>query len=152
MFGGDFNTDLTRENYLHTVVLTRYMREESFKCAMSFAGSGVHYTYENKITGSRSTIDHFLLTENLFTMLKSCKSVHRGDNLPDHTPVEIKLGIDVYHSEKAEHCHNSDQCEPYFRSVPDGDTIRYKGLFCVPQETVVCSEYHCTDLRNLRFE
>ena len=71
------------------------MREESFKCAMSSPCSGVDYTYESKITDSRSTIDHFLLTENIFTMPKSCKSVHRGDNLSDQTPVEIILGIDV---------------------------------------------------------
>ncbi len=50
------------------------MREESFKCAMSSPGSVVDYTHESKIMGSRSTIDHVLLTENLFTTLKSCKS------------------------------------------------------------------------------
>ncbi len=54
-------------------------------------------------------------------MLKSCKSVHRGDNLSEHTSVEIILGIDVYHSENGQNYRNSDKCEPNFRYASDGD-------------------------------
>ena len=47
------------------------------------------YTYQSKINNERSIIDHFLLTDNLYSMISEYKIVHDGDNLSDHSVLQM---------------------------------------------------------------
>ena len=93
IIGGDFNTDLTRSSSLHSVELADFMWHEHFVWWLDGSLSSVDFTYESKINGSRSTLDHFLVTANLKPLLLLKGVLHCADNLSDHSAIYINLDV-----------------------------------------------------------
>ncbi len=76
---GDFNTDFSRERSVHTRLLRQFIQEECLLNCTDATGSSVKYSFESKIVNSsRSLVDHFLVTEDIFNMLQSCSTVDYG--------------------------------------------------------------------------
>ena len=92
IYGGDFNTDFTRRASLHTASLNRFLVDEDL---VEPPGSAIDYSYENVVTGDRSFIDHFLITDNLRDRVNSYYCAHDGHNLSDHSPIFIELDLAV---------------------------------------------------------
>ncbi len=61
IIGGDFNTDFQRKDYLHTFYLEEYMQKLSLVNCLSHRNMSVDYTFESKMSGAKSTIDHILI-------------------------------------------------------------------------------------------
>ena len=53
IIGGDFNTDLTRINSLHTISLMDYLPHKGILLYSQCVEDNVLYTYENCFTGGR---------------------------------------------------------------------------------------------------
>jgi hypothetical protein len=97
IIGGDLNTDLSRLQSPHTGALKLFSSNESLKFGLTHECSRVNYTYESKVTGDRSTLDHFLVTENLYQYITNYQSIHAGDNLSDHSVLSMSLDIPITH-------------------------------------------------------
>lgn len=95
IIGGDFNTDYTRVQSPHVVSLRQFEIDLCLKECLYHDCACVDYTYSNDITGARSTIDHFLVTKNLFSNIVRYAPMHEGDNLSDHSPVEMQLSLNI---------------------------------------------------------
>ena len=64
--GGDFNTGMFRVKSLHTNSLQTFMNNENFKLCDNHQVSRVDYTYQSSSNGVKSTLDHFMVSENVF--------------------------------------------------------------------------------------
>ena len=59
---GEFNTDLTRINSLHTIYLMYYLHHDGILLCSQCVEDNVLYTYENSFTGGRSKLDMFIVS------------------------------------------------------------------------------------------
>jgi len=92
IIGGDYNTSFIRLNSPQTENLLQFMRRESLMCPDE---SSITYTFESKSDGSRSTVDHFLITDNIGDCVIKYDVLHEGQNLSDHYPICLSLNIDI---------------------------------------------------------
>ena len=94
IIGGDFNTSFSKTGY-NTDALVSFMRRQHLQCALSHHTSEIQFTFESKANGSRSVIDHFLLSEVLMKNILHYKSLHDYCNFSDQCPIVMKLNIPV---------------------------------------------------------
>ena len=94
VIGGDFNTSFSRTKEPRTRKLVNYIRDENFKCCLESILSDIDYTYESKINGDRSLIDHICISDNIFHAINEYKVLHHSNNLSDHSAVILSLDID----------------------------------------------------------
>jgi hypothetical protein len=95
---GDFNTDFSRVKSKNTISLCDFIDQQNMSACVKHVSSEVNYTYENCINMCRSTIDHFLVTENLTKCIVNYETINHGDNLSDHLPVTCHLDLSAsYH-------------------------------------------------------
>ena len=80
------------------------------------------YTFESAC-GTRSCIDHIVVTENIVDAVKSYKCLNDVDNNSDHLPIVSEFGFEcTYSSVKVNKCFN--QCK-WFKAT-DHDIAKYK--------------------------
>ena len=65
IIGGDFNTDIARQYSWHTAALLRFVTEENLSLLNNLPVYDIDYTYESAIHGTRSTLDHFVVSQQL---------------------------------------------------------------------------------------
>ncbi len=94
--GGDFNTDLSRTNSLHTKSLMSFTENEHLVLLDTLVGFDVVYSYESKATNSRSLLDHFIVSQNITNCVVSVKSDISVDNLSDHCVISAEFNIDIW--------------------------------------------------------
>ena len=63
------------------------MTNQYMKCGLSHVLSEVDYTYRSENNHECSTLDHFIMTENIFNLVNKYKSVHVAQAV-----THIKLG------------------------------------------------------------
>jgi endonuclease/exonuclease/phosphatase family metal-dependent hydrolase len=147
IIGGDLNTDFTRRESWNTQSLELFNSKEGLVTCISGTYSKVDYTYESKITGHKSTLDHFIVSENLFPHITSYWVTHIGTNLSDHSDVHLRLNIPT--SYLAE-----DVVDPTLKIKWDlaspKHVLEYQekldyllSQINVPYETIYCTDVHC---------
>ena len=148
--GGDLNTDLNRNASLHSISLRRFLSQESMKSGLQHVLSDVDFTFMSKISHDRSIIDHFLMTENLFNTICMYRSLHEGDNLSDHSVLQMQLQLPVEYSSEQDVVirHVSPQCH----KADTRQLLQYK--MCLDEllervhvsaELLNCREYDCVE-------
>ena len=95
IIGGDFNLDFSKQYSSNHRLLTSFIENESLKCGISCLKSKNCFSYESKANGSKSLIDHFLVSENLFNCLNNYYVEYNGSNLSDHNPICMSLSKPV---------------------------------------------------------
>ena len=85
--GGDFNTDFGRLGSLHTKELVSFCETEDLSSCCLHSNSIIPYTYQCNATGSRSLIDHMLVSSNLAHLMNRCFTKDNVDNGSDHIAV-----------------------------------------------------------------
>ena len=145
VIGGDFNTDISRLNSLHTDALLGFIRSNGFKLCLNDTTSNVSYTYENVVTGSQSIIDHFLISDQLSQCVLKYESIHEGDNLSDHCPLVLELNVLVDYDVPRPRCYVR---KPNWKTATDVDILAYKGRLHSLLENINIprSILYCTDL------
>ena len=91
---GDFNTDLKRRQSAHTKVLDRFVVDESLSYCLKHALANVDYTFESKSCGTRHTLDHCVVSQNLQESIASYNVSHDIENMSDHSPVYLELQLE----------------------------------------------------------
>ena len=71
VFGGDLNSDLTRTMSRHIDPLRDLCQRTSLSFCVEHQVNSVDFTYRSDATGAISTLDHFLVTENLCGVVQS---------------------------------------------------------------------------------
>ena len=72
------------------------------KSGLQHVLSDVDFIFTSEIRHDRSIIDHFLMTENLFNTICMYRYLHEGDNLSDHSVLQMQLQL------PAEYCSEQD--------------------------------------------
>ncbi len=94
------------------VNLKEYIDKHSFVNGLSYKEQLVEYTYESKVNGSRSIIDHFIMSSNMFESIATYKSKHSVDNFSDHSPLIMSLELPTHHERSDPVCRSDmiSQC------------------------------------------
>ena len=148
VIGGDFNTCLERQNSLHTRSLKEFMNVNSFSCCLLHPASSVDYTFESKIDGSRSTVDHFLLSEVLHNRLLKYSVIDSGENMSDHVAILAEIEFEMFCA------HESPALDTGFtmswKFADDGDILLYRTMIefkllslPVPNDAFECYDVSC---------
>ena len=110
--------------------------------------SGVAFIYESKSCYTRSAIDHFMFSDNLYTLICEYYSPSDIDNLSDHNPVLCGLDIDVNHITKEKRCFISRS--PWYKAT-DADIDYYTNTLNqelnkihIDSEFAQCRDIRCT--------
>ena len=64
--------------------LLQFVCDESLFLCITDHGAEMDFTHESMVNGSRSVIDHFLLSQNLSTSVVKYWANHAVDNFSDH--------------------------------------------------------------------
>lgn len=152
VLGGDFNTDPERHDSAQTRALTQFMNSEGLVNGVSHPCSRVDYTFESKATGTRSTIDHFVLSENLHSKIQMYSVLHEGDNLSDHSPVVLSLSLPVMYAwHRTNGTDKQHRPRTNWKTATDQDVQEYGRVLdltlssiAVPWEAIQCTDYYCT--------
>ena len=146
VIGGDLNTDISNVP-LHKEKILNFMRREHIVYGLESIKSDVDFTFESKISGIGSIIDHFILSENMFDMISSHKAIHNGDNLSDH----CCMGLDVPVSSFDEMC-NSSVFNIDWENVEEENISDYKVVLDsnlsqinIPWDAIRCKDFNCKE-------
>ncbi len=150
IFAGDLNTDLTRHNSAHTTGLIDLCRSENFTCVKTHPQCQIDYSYESKINGQKSCLDHFIISDNLHDSVQSCYVAHDYDNMSDHSVVYLNLllNFDVSHILVDTVIENVSK--PMWWKASHGNIVNYKthldqllNDIDLPVHVISCTDVMC---------
>ena len=84
ILGGDFNSDTSR-NTLQCNTFLSFINDQSLSLCLNYNFANVPYTFHNE--NSKSTLDHFAVTNNSFTSISKYESLFLVDDFSDHVPL-----------------------------------------------------------------
>ena len=122
IIGGDMNVDTSRVGDRNLGSFQAFANRESLKLGVQY--KEVDYTYESKINGSRSTLDYFLVSDNLFNQIVDYKVSHAVDNFSDHSNLVIIFHVPIEYVED-----NPNRPKPsgvMWKRATNDDVINYK--------------------------
>ena len=149
VLGGDFNTALNRETSRRTIALNEFVSDEYLYYCCLDASSNVTYTFFGP-TGSKTLIDHFIVTVNISQYVSKYYTLDLIENISDHMPLYIEI---VNHTPMIS--STVDTCiTPRVRALWSGasvdDITKYKqcvdlylDYIYVPVESLLCTDYNC---------
>ena len=147
--GGDYNADIDRRTSKHTAMLLEFAQAENLTIGVSLPVSDVDFTYMSKINGCQSTLDHFLLSDNLVAHVNDYVAIHRGDNLSDHEPLRTELDIEVLTD--SDTVQRNSSVRFLWEKATSDDLQNYKHALdtrltalTVPHDALHCTDYFCT--------
>ncbi|ELT91273.1 hypothetical protein CAPTEDRAFT_205811 [Capitella teleta] len=148
VFGGDMNTDLDRSHSLHVGPLQDFCVRHSLKFCVMHPQNEVPYSYMSDWNGAHSTIDHMMVTDNMYELISKYVTKDDADNFSDHNPVLLSLDMitqlgrnPISHdtSRLAWHRSSDHNIMMYQQEVK-----RRLCLVDVPVEAVECNDFQCT--------
>jgi exonuclease III len=147
--GGDFNTDISRLRSLHTACLVDFAYHEDMKFCLDFPDCDITYTYESLANGSKSVIDHFIVSQNIYSCISLYKSIHSGDNLSDHCPISLAVNISL---ERSTDVSINAERKVLWHKATDEDLLLYRehvnqllSTIYVPSNAIQCLNPLCKD-------
>ena len=145
---GDFNTDISRSNSLHTRKLLSFTSVNNMVLLDNCEIFDVNYTYESMANGAKSTIDHFMVTNNLSNTCINISCDHHANNLSDHSALTVRFNMN-YEEHKTEvapqnkllWCQASESELSQYRDKLDKllDNIE------LPDPALYCTDLFCKD-------
>lgn len=148
MLGGDWNVDLSRPS-AHLNEVRDFALSEFLQFGLDYTDSNVQHTFRRKCRNgniSKSLLDHFIMTDDLFSKIVKYESLDFGDNLSDHIPLSIELDLNIdniasinqhiprFLWEKA----SSDDKQAYRT-----DLDRLLDSIHIPSSILQCTDLHC---------
>lgn len=151
IFGGDFNTDIVR-NSQNTRCLGTFLDSEHLVNCLSFPLASVPYTFESKINGHKSILDHVMVSENMVPFIEGYTSLHDGNNMSDHCPVSVRLNIETNRQSgvnRVRQVTQTDEIKISWHNANANHLLQYKnsldnllGAIEVPVD-LMCNNLHC---------
>ena len=130
-----------------TSLLLSFLEHEDQKGLTLHKSYEIDYTFESKGNDNRSTIDHFCVSENLYDNVNLYNVTHAGDNLSDHSVVQMSINIQLNHVINEKSCNNP---YPLWHNATEENISQYaislqKGLenIYVPWSAIHCCDLFC---------
>ena len=149
IIGGDFNTDLSRRNSLHTSSLSLFATRTDLSFLNSLMCYDVDYTYESGINYTKSTIDHFLVSSALIEKVRCIQVEHSVENLSDHSVLFLAVAIPA--NQVAERIASHFKSKPLWHKAEAADIERYQQMLDLklssitePHAALQCTDIWCT--------
>lgn len=146
--GGDLNTDMSRLNSPHTVMLRQFLEEENLNLAQTHRSSTADYTYESRATGGRSLIDHFLVSDNVYELITVYDAEHKAYNPSDHSC--LFMSVDLPAPNIAEEMIEDNKVKMRWDKATAADIDRYQALLDnflrqidIPVDALACRDLQC---------
>jgi hypothetical protein len=117
---------------------------ECAKCCLEFSDTTVDYTFESKINGTRSTIDHCVVSESLFGLIQKYDVTHSGDDLSDHSPVQLELLLAVIYTTKDKSSYMPNKLKWDTATSNNLDDYRNRLDFHLSQINIPCGVMQCS--------
>ena len=150
IIGGDFNTSFMRKKSKNTKMLEKFMLEDDMKCCFNSIVSNTTFSYESKINGDRSLLDHFLVSDNTFYAITEYTSLQHGQNLSDHNAIRLVLDIDVNYvvlsdldSVRAQSCDWAKATENQLELYKQQLNLQLSSIV-LPVEALHCCDTNCS--------
>jgi retron-type reverse transcriptase len=147
---GDFNTDFTRLNSLHTRALCSFLNDENLCTLHDLHMYDVPYTFESKANGCRSSIDHFFVNRELHDAARKVYVSHSIDNMSDHIPLHAHFEIPIsYRSHRLTQAKSAKQL--WAKASPECISLYSHRLenclhdIELPLAAIQCTNTLCTD-------
>ena len=143
--GGDFNTDVTRNNY-QTLALNTFIHENDLNLCANDVCCNVDFTYRSKGTGAVSFIDHFILSDNICDKLLSFEKVDTINNFSDHIAIKCSVQLDVSYSKNIG-CNTKTVNKPAWNKASTLDLNNYMTTLdeCLKNITLPFDAISCTN-------
>ena len=90
MLGGDWNTDLSRST-AQTACFKSFLERCGLRVCWEHALADQQDTYHSEINDATSCVDHFVMSENLYSNIKSCRVDTNPLNPSDHKEVVMEI-------------------------------------------------------------
>ena len=102
---GDLNIDFFRLGSNNTISLKLFLEEEYMSCVLDLFSNDVPRTFIG-INGTRTLIDHFLLSDNIIHDVIGYSTIDLIDNLSDHLPLFVVFKCSVSYVHALPHIFN----------------------------------------------
>ena len=149
VIGGDFNTDISRQNSWHTAALLRFVLEENLSLLNNLPCYEIDYTYESAIHGTRSTLDHFVVSQQLVPNVRRVHVDHNALSF-DHSPIELTVNLRV--ALLPEQSHERREPRPQWHKASEAQIEQYRSrlgtlvaAIIPPHDALLCREPRCND-------
>ena len=146
--GGDFNTDVRRNNP-QTQAMNAFCIDNDLFCCARNVPLNLNFTYCSKINGCQTFIDHFVISDNLRDKLLSFSSIDSIKTPSDHSAIKCCLDVSLCYSEP--NVELSHIARPVWDSAGDCDITKYKDCLNdyllnipLPLELLQCNNNMCT--------
>ena len=136
--------------------LNHFCIDNDLKCVSSLLSNNDDFTYINHATGSRSNIDHFIVSESLTDCINKYTIINDVDNMSDHLPVCIHVNLPVnnmYFSDTRQFIP-----KPKWYSINDELLHKYKSNLDVLLESInvpdlvfICRNVNCV-VHNIKIQ
>jgi endonuclease/exonuclease/phosphatase family metal-dependent hydrolase len=146
VLGGDFNVDFSR-NWVHTALLTSFCEDIGMTPIIRHTKCNIDYTYNFNMSRF-SVLDHFILSGTLYDeCISSAFVLHEVDNVSDHDPVFMSLGMDAklialstrVFTPRVSWAKASDKDLNNYRSALSQNLV----LIGLPAEALLCTNMCC---------
>jgi hypothetical protein len=148
LIGGDLNTSFERPNSLHTKGLLSFLQTNSMNCCISHPVSSVDFSYESKANNVRSTIDHFVCTNNMWQSIIDYTVVHDMENPSDHSVIALHTCLPISHSPSSD---THRVASPRWNKATLEDIGNYQqaldnilSQLLLPSDTLSCNDLQCS--------
>ena len=150
---GDFNASLERRN-AHTAHLLSFVGRNSMKPCWESPVAVPSPTYVNHALCHSSTIDHVMLSKNLFANMKRCQVHYDPRNPSNHNVLEVALSVECApnaapQSTSARQPSNRRN----WRKATEGETFSYKialdeylNMIVLDNDALRCANTCCIEL------
>ena len=153
--GGDWNTDLSRQN-AQTTCFKEFILRTGLKLCWDHPLADKQPTYVSQMNGASSCIDHFLLSSNLFNGIVECKVDDGPLNPSDHHEVEISFDYHPISAKAVEPNNNNMGGKIAWHRVDHEDILEYKDVMDtmineleLNDDCLSCENVHCTNVDHL---
>ena len=144
VLGGDFNADMARNNF-QSVALNSFVSNENLFLCLNSNIANVPYTRDQNQT--TSTIDHFIVSNNLSSKLCKYETLFIHNNFSDHLPLLIEMELELVYIEipkvnlssktKWNECSEKNIEDYKLKIESDLLSVEFK------QEALTCKDLHC---------
>ena len=147
IIGGDFNTSFGRDSP-QTRELNNFCLSENLVPCTTLDCANVNYTFECIHSGSKSEIDHVLVTDSIKESVTQYYSVECINNLSDHLVLITQFSFTCQYFDNK---YSSKTTRPVWYKATLQDVESYKMLLdkelrniYVPVDAINCNNINCT--------
>ena len=94
IYGGDWNTDFSRLQSLHTRSLSTFCQDDGLVNVIAIERP-IEFTYISDMNGAKSLIDHFIISSQILECVTNVCVMNDVENQSDHLPISLSINLPI---------------------------------------------------------